>query len=292
MSLKCGAHIELAKCTWTRDGFSLGTSRDMNSFHRYSINEDHQRQCNLQINPVLPIDEGVYRCQDKVNLILSSPIALNVNSNPGTPYIKEALENDVLAYQGHEFVTLHCESSGGKPPAEIQWQDGEGDPIVGNVEEKVLRMDDSSAFRTISKIKFKPKANVFVQCKAFNSVFQEGRFSSQVEVRIRGKASFEVKQVKAGKSFQIKCEDKGKLNIKKYIWSFDGNILSEETANVLQVENFSDNYDGSQVKCFSENQSRERKLIKTTELRISKTKNESSKSNLQWFLFSALMCDI
>ena len=61
--------------------------------------------------------------------VRSEEATLSVNCQPGQPYIVEAQEGDTLLLEQGEEVELHCQSQGGKPPAEIHWWDGAGNRI-------------------------------------------------------------------------------------------------------------------------------------------------------------------
>ena len=54
------------------------------------------------------------------------------------------------------LLKLQYESQGGRPPAEIQWWDGEGRRIVSDVTEHVKRMEDTKMFKTVSTLRFTP----------------------------------------------------------------------------------------------------------------------------------------
>merc|ERR1712013_483053 len=68
-----------------------GTDRNLGGYSRYLMPGQRQDICDLSIDPVLPIDEGLYQCQVSgghgVPPIASSPVSLSVNSEPGKPYI-------------------------------------------------------------------------------------------------------------------------------------------------------------------------------------------------------------
>merc|ERR1712013_381073 len=77
---------------------------------------------------------------------------MDINSEPGKPYIMQAMEEEMMEVQEGEEVELQCESQGGRPPAEIQWWDGVGRRIVSDVTEHVKRMEDTKMFKTVSTV--------------------------------------------------------------------------------------------------------------------------------------------
>ena len=114
--------LQVGDCQWTRDGFALGTDKTLPELPRYRM-----ETCDLVIDPVLPLDEGLYQCQvggaRGVAPVASEVAGISVNCEPGRPYIVQAREGEELEVGAGEEVELHCQSQGGKPPAEIQWWD-------------------------------------------------------------------------------------------------------------------------------------------------------------------------
>ena len=126
--LECGVVNQVGDCQWTRDGFALGTDQSLPEFPRYRL-----EGCDLVIQPVVPLDEAQYQCQVSgargVASLASEVVSLTVNCEPGKPYIVQAREGDSVLVEPGEEVELHCQSQGGKPPAEIEWWDSHGNRI-------------------------------------------------------------------------------------------------------------------------------------------------------------------
>ena len=126
--LECGVVNQVGDCQWTRDGFALGTDQSLPEFPRYRL-----EGCDLIIQPVVPLDEAEYQCQVSgargAPSIRSDLVSLTVNCEPGKPYIVQAREGDSVLVEPGEELELHCQSQGGKPPAEIQWWDERGSRI-------------------------------------------------------------------------------------------------------------------------------------------------------------------
>ena len=130
--LECGVVNQVGDCQWTRDGFALGTDQSLPEFPRYRLDG-----CDLIIQPVVPLDEGQYQCQvggaRGVASVSSEVVSLTVNCEPGKPYIVQARQADNVLVEPGEEVELHCQSQGGKPPAEIEWWDHRGNRISGGM---------------------------------------------------------------------------------------------------------------------------------------------------------------
>merc|ERR1712004_633980 len=61
--------------------------------------------------------------------------------------------------QGEELL-LTCESQGGRPHAELQWRDAEGQRVFGHVQEHITRIGTSSTFKTVSTLRFSPLPSI------------------------------------------------------------------------------------------------------------------------------------
>ena len=72
--------------------------------------------------------------------VKSGVASINVNCEPGKPYIVQAQEGEELQVGAGQEVELHCQSQGGKPPAEIHWWDTDtGDRIVANMKGRIFQ---------------------------------------------------------------------------------------------------------------------------------------------------------
>merc|ERR1719365_371547 len=118
----------ITSCSWSKSGTEVA----MDSRHWL-------QGCSLVIDPVQGADEGSYVCSVKTsNSQLDSRAAsLEVLVEPGVPSILEAREGDWVEVEQGEELLLTCESQGGRPHAELQWRDAEGQRGFGHVEEEV-----------------------------------------------------------------------------------------------------------------------------------------------------------
>jgi hypothetical protein len=120
--LSCAIGNIVGTCQWARDGFALGTDRNLAGYSRYLMPSHQDDICDLSIDPVLPLDEGVYQCQVSgghgvapissapgLSPISAVPVTLTVNSEPGKPYILNAMEMDMMEVKEREEVELQCE---------------------------------------------------------------------------------------------------------------------------------------------------------------------------------------
>ena len=270
--LSCSVGNKAGDCEWTKDEFSLGSTVSMAGFSRHRISDDRQHVCDLVIEPVLPLDQGVYHCkvsgEGSNPAIVSQPALLTVNSEPGKPHIVQAREKEALLMEQGEEVKVQCMSQGGRPPAEISWWDGDGNRIVSDIDEQVKRMDQGNTFRTISTLTFIPKESTHVQCSVSNPIFPRNKRSSKLQVKLRGAPTINIKDIKEGETFEVFCENQLVSKKKRYKWTFNDNAIPKEKENKLIVENFDKEYDGSIIKCFEDHKTRGKETIKVVKLKL------------------------
>jgi hypothetical protein len=242
----------------------------MGGYSRYLMPGSVEDICDLSIDPVLPVDEGLYQCLVSgghgLPPIAAAPVTLTVNSEPGQPFILQAREEEVLEVQEGEEVELQCESQGGRPPAEIMWWDGEGRRIVSDVTEHVKRMEDRKTFKTVSTLRFKPSTGQQIKCSAHNDAFHTGKVSDLLEIRIKGKPRVELKTLEDGDSVKIFCNNNKPVESKKFKWFINDVEIFDETKNYLEIQQFSKSYDKSRVKCSVKDSNNEDEIIRVVEL--------------------------
>ena len=178
-------------CQWMRDGYGLGTEPHLPHLPRYSMPGAAAGNCHLIISPVLPLDAGTYTCQ--AGGLQSQPAELQVNVAPGQPHILEAREGGRLQVEGGHRVELTCHSQGGRPFAELLWRDGQGRSIQAeDVEEHVTRIQDSSMFKTVSKLKLLVEESTVVICTAHSEAFPTLRHSAPLDIMVGSEPELEV----------------------------------------------------------------------------------------------------
>ena len=276
--LSCRVGNLVGTCEWTRDGFSLGTDRNLGGYSRYLMPGQRQDICDLSIDPVLPIDEGLYQCQVSgghgVPPIASSPVSLSVNSEPGKPYIMQAMEEEMMEVQEGEEVELQCESQGGRPPAEIQWWDGEGRRIISGVTEHVRKMEARKTLKTISKLKFHYKESISIKCTASSDAFPVSKESKYLIIS-NDNDELESRTLKEGESLSIECAPEVS-KFPKFKWFINEMEINNENSRVLEIEEFVAAYDKAVVKCIGENGHGNSEVLKSVKLIHEDSKVEKS----------------
>ena len=149
--------------------------------------------CSLVIDPVQGSDEGSYVCSVKTSnsQLESRAASLEVMVEPGVPSILEAREGDWVEVDQGEELLLTCESQGGRPHAELQWRDAEGQRVFGHVQEHITRIGTSPTFKTVSTLRFNPLQPMVVTCTAHSEAFTKVASSRPLTVQLRRKVEEE-----------------------------------------------------------------------------------------------------
>jgi len=246
------------RCQWTKDGFGLGEELSLPGYERYRMEtEGEAGLCSLVISPVLVSDQAQYQCQ--VGSIRSRDVSLQVNSPPSLPYITQARLSDIMEIEEGEEVELQCETSGAKPPADIQWRDSEGDIILSNMLETVKRNPQTDTFRTVSSIKLKPKKDMELSCAAYSETFPVMKESRKLKLKMNYKPSLtlnvtEEYKVSAGTDLTITCSSQANTNTLTYKWFINQEeVLGRENTDTITIANISEDLDRAVVKCEAEN---------------------------------------
>ena len=216
------------------------------------------------IDPVQGSDEGSYVCLVKTSTsqMESRPASLEVLVEPGVPSILEAREGDWVEVDQGEELLLTCESQGGRPHAELQWRDAEGQRVFGHVQEHITRIGTSSTFKTVSTLRFNPLHPMAVTCTAHSEAFTKVASSRPLTVQLRRKVEEEEVKLREGGSVRLQLpENKG-----PYKWLLNDREVPGETGNFLDIEDFTTDYHNSVVKCIQEKFGGEARLLKVVRL--------------------------
>jgi len=255
LRLKCEIANRKGACQWTKDGFGLGVDPDLPGFPRFNMED-----CNLDIYPVLPEDEGSYQCQvgaiPGVPAVTSDVAKVTVVAPPGVPYIRQAQEADIFEVMEGEEIVLDCETNGAKPPAEVIWKDERGKVIMSNLIETVTKDKKTKTFKTVSTLRFKAKEKISLTCSAFNEAFTEPRESRKLEIQPKYKPKlrleFPESAVKEGTTLALKCSANAYPKEVTFKWFINDKEIEEES-ETLTLENVSKELNGALVKCDAEN---------------------------------------
>merc|ERR1712013_529525 len=240
-------------CSWTKSGSEL------------SLDSRHWLEgCSLVIDPVQGSDEGSYVCLVKTSTsqMESRPASLEVVVEPGVPSILEAREGDWVEVDQGEELLLTCESQGGRPHAELQWRDAEGQRVFGHVQEHITRIGASSTFKTVSTLRFNPLHPMAVTCTAHSEAFTKVASSRPLTVQLRRKVEEEEVKIKIGDNKELSCGD----HEGPYKWLLNDREVPGESGKVLSIEDFTADFENSVVRCLQEKVNGETRLLKIVRL--------------------------
>ena len=220
--------------------------------------------CSLVIDPVQGSDEGSYVCSVKTSnsQLESRAASLEVLVEPGVPSILEAREGDWVEVDQGEELLLTCESQGGRPHAELQWRDSEGQRVFGHVQEHVTRIGSSPTFKTVSTLRFNPLQPMAVTCTAHSEAFTKVASSRPLTVQLRRKVEEEEVKVKIGANTELSCSHEGGT----FKWTLNSQEIEGETGNMLSIEDFTADFDNSVVRCLQEKMNGETRMIRQFKL--------------------------
>ena len=260
--LDCGAGSGATACLWTRDGFLLGTEAGLPAYPRYSV-QQAGRDCQLVIEPVVPLDEGEYSCQVAGSSSAAPPRAgppttLAVNCPPGRPHILQGVTGDPVWLESGAAAELRCQSQGGRPPAEIQWWDATtGARILGDsqaevsLEEFATKMQDKKTWLTVSILKFKPEKSMILKCTVFNDAFPTPKQSEPIQIKIRGQIAPKLVKFSGKNALELKCDEGRDANPKKFKWIINGQEIPNETESSLKILQINESYHNTEVRCLA-----------------------------------------
>lgn len=187
----------------------------------------------------------------------------------------EAREGDWVEVDHGEELLLTCESQGGRPHAELQWRDAEGQRVFGHVQEHVTRIGSSPTFKTVSTLRFNPLQPMAVTCTAHSEAFTKVASSRPLTVQLRRKVEEEEVKLREGGSVKLQlAENRG-----PYKWLLNDREVEGETSNSLVIEDFTPDYHNSVVKCIQEKFGGEARVLKIVRL-LHDTSTEERKPRL------------
>jgi len=249
-----------AECDWVRDGWLVELGG------RFSV-----RDCDLVISPVLESDQAQYQCQlGGARPLLSSPTTLTVNTEPSEPHIQSP---DTLTMERGHTLELTCQSTGGRPAAELEWRDEmTGERLVSEVSQHVER--SGQTFTTTSVLRTPATRHMKVSCSAYSEAFPTLRQSSPVEVKIRGQPRLEEVHLSTGENLKIFCHNNIQDPNVQFKWFINDKLVPDENTDVLEINQFTESHDKSIVKCAAGNDD---EVIRAVQLKFNPNKKVESK---------------
>ncbi|XP_041034446.1 CD276 antigen isoform X2 [Carcharodon carcharias] len=181
-------------CSFTTDAnFSLGDlsviwqlTETRKMVHTYSLQQDQQSDifvnrtalfteelakgnASLLLRHVRIEDEGSFTCFVRIEDHQSAPIKLQLAASYSKPSLH--LEPNKNLKPGDE-VAIACHSSGGYPPAKVQWHDGKGSNITENITTSQVA-NEEGLFDVRSVIRVILEPNSTYSCMVRNELLNE-----------------------------------------------------------------------------------------------------------------------
>ncbi|XP_050735726.1 irregular chiasm C-roughest protein-like isoform X2 [Eriocheir sinensis] len=255
--LPCRVINKVGHLQWTKDGFGLGTERDLDGFSRYGmIGSDDEGDFSLRIQPVLLEDDALYQCQVSASSgvpgIRSHTARLTVYVPPEPPRVTPA----VLSTTAGMTVTLECESKGGRPPPEIQWvDDSRRETIRTGAMTSEEVMPDGKRVTVRSRLSFTPRRshhNSSITCLTSNQALSSPLTGSiQLKVLFPPEVKLQVKpsQLVEGDDATFICTAQANPDDITYRWYHSSEELKNETSRTLTLHKISRNLHQNAVSC-------------------------------------------
>ncbi|XP_068220982.1 irregular chiasm C-roughest protein-like [Palaemon carinicauda] len=260
--LPCRVINKVGHLQWTKDGFGLGTERDLFGFSRYAmIGSDDEGDFSLRIHPVLLEDDALYQCQvsagDQVPGIRSGAARLTVYVPPEPPEVKPS----VLRTTAGMTVSLECESRGGRPAPEIQWvDDSRRESIRTGTTLTTEQMPDGKRVTVRSRLSFTPRRahhNSSITCLTSNQALTSPLTRTILmsvlfppEVRLEVRPPFLVE----GDDANFICSALANPSDISYRWFHQNYELENETSRTLTLHKISRDLHQDAIGCEVTNQ--------------------------------------
>jgi len=131
---------------------------------------------------------------------------------------------------------------------------------------------DGRTFRTSSTLRTPVNKYSQIYCTAHSEAFPAMKKSSPVEINIRGEPRLEQVQLRTGESVKIFCHNNIRDSNVQFRWFINDKRIPDETSDVLQINEFSDAYDKSVVKCAAGND----EIIRAVQLTLNQQQKPES----------------
>lgn len=259
--LACRVVNKAGTLQWTKDGFGLGSDRDLSGFPRYSmVGSDDEGDFSLQIGSVSLEDDATFQCQvgavDGVKGIRSRSAPLTVFVPPEPPKI---VQGEFLKTTAGMTVELTCESHAGKPPAELTWLDGSGNVVTSGVEYKTEPLSDGKRANAALTWTLSPSrehdGKTFV-CRSENKALKQPMLASiRMEVKYPPEITLTVESDKISEfdDVHFHCQATANPSDIVYKWYRNDEIIAGDHTTELVLPRVTRNFNGDTITCEARN---------------------------------------
>ncbi|KAH7945213.1 hypothetical protein HPB49_008162 [Dermacentor silvarum] len=259
--LACRVIDKAGTLQWTRDGFGLGSDRDLSGFPRYSmVGSDDEGDFSLQIGSVSLEDDATFQCQvgavDGVKGIRSRSAPLTVFVPPEPPKI---VQGEFLKTTAGMTVELTCESHAGKPPAELTWLDGSGNVVTNGVEYKTEPLSDGKRANAALTWTFSPSrehdGKTFT-CRSENKALKQPMLATiRMEVKYPPDITLTVESDKISEFDDVRfhCQATANPSDIVYKWYRNDEIIAGDHTTELVLPRVTRSFNGDTITCEARN---------------------------------------
>ncbi|KAG0424991.1 hypothetical protein HPB47_027818, partial [Ixodes persulcatus] len=259
--LACRVINKAGTLQWTKDGFGLGSDRDLSGFPRYSmVGSDDEGDFSLQIGSVSLEDDATFQCQvgavDGVKGIRSRSAPLTVFVPPEPPKI---VQGEFLKTTAGMTVELTCESHAGKPPAELTWLDGSGNVVSSGVEYKTELLSDGKRANAALTWTLSPSrehdGKTFV-CRSENKALKQPMLATiRMEVKYPPDITLTVESDKISEFDDVRfhCQAVANPSDIVYKWYRNDEIIAGDHTTELVLPRVTRNFNGDTITCEARN---------------------------------------
>ncbi|RWS31641.1 irregular chiasm C-roughest protein-like protein [Leptotrombidium deliense] len=243
---------------WTRDGFGLGSDRDLIGFPRYSMTgSDDEGDFSLQIVNVQLEDDALFQCQvgasEGAKGIRSRDAVITVSLPPEPPKI---VQGDNLKTTAGMTVELTCESHSGKPPAELTWLDGDGNPVSSSsTQSSTQLLSDGKRANAMLKWTFQASrehnGKTFI-CRSENPALSKPQKSLiKIEVKYPPDVKLTVNSTNIGEFDDVRftCEASANPADIVYKWYKNNEVVVGDYSTTFEIRKISRNYNKAEISC-------------------------------------------
>ncbi|XP_068214786.1 irregular chiasm C-roughest protein-like [Palaemon carinicauda] len=255
--MPCRVINKVGELQWTRDDFGLGNERALYAFKRYQmIGSDEEGDFSLRISPVSLEDDAQFQCQvtgsGSIPGVRSQTARLTVYVPPESP---EILQGSSVTVTEGAPVTLECVANGGKPAAEIQWQDNVGRTVFGDVMYTAEMMPDKRRSNAKSTLNFnaaREHHNAVFTCMTSNPALRDP-LKAQVHLKVRYAPdvtiSHDRRGYRDGQSAILTCSADANPSDVTYRWYKGGVLVPGINQTELEIANITRDSSLEDITC-------------------------------------------
>ncbi|KAG8196700.1 hypothetical protein JTE90_023209 [Oedothorax gibbosus] len=255
--LPCRVLNKVGTLQWTRDGFGLGSDRELRGFPRYTmVGSDDEGDFSLQIGSVSLDDDALFQCQvgaaDGVKGIRSRNAAFTVYVPPEPPKI---VQGDFLRTTAGMTVELTCESHAGKPPAELTWLDGDGNVVSDEVEYTTQLLGDNKRANAALKWTLTPRrehdGKTFT-CRSENPALTQP-LTARITLEVKYPPEITLKvssdKIMEGDSVKFTCESVANPADVSIKWQRNDEVIAGDHTTTYEISRVTREYNKDTISC-------------------------------------------